>query len=91
LSAKGLCNRISLGQAESFGRARSQKKIEAVEAAARAMGWPPELLWNSGFWDCRAAWPRCSTLRTKSTKVTADYIAVLKTRRDLLRFRRYAA
>src|SRR5271170_1993717 len=26
--------------------------IESIEADARVKGWPAELLWNGGFWDC---------------------------------------
>jgi hypothetical protein len=26
-------------------------KIESIEADARTKGWPPELLYNSNFWD----------------------------------------
>jgi hypothetical protein len=65
-------------------------KIEAVEADARAMGWPPELLWNAGFWDSPRGLAALLDPEDEIGEVTADYIEVLKCRRDLQRFRRCA-
>ena len=66
-------------------------KIEAIETEARALGWPPELLWNSGFWDCPRGLAAVLDLGDEIVEVTPSHIAILKTRRDLLRFRRYVA
>lgn len=67
-------------------------KIAAVELEARAKGWPPELLWSGGFWGSS---PRglASVIDPEDeiAEITPDYIAIVKCRRDLLRFRRYAA
>ena len=64
--------------------------IEAIEAETRAKGWPPELLWSSGYWDLPRGLAAVLDSEDEIVKVTPDYIAILKTRRDLLRFRRYA-
>ncbi len=65
-------------------------KIEAIERDARRMGWPPELLWNSGFWDCPRGLASLLDADDEIAEVQKDYIAVLKVRRDLLQFRRHA-
>jgi hypothetical protein len=66
-------------------------KIEAIEARARALGWPAELLWNTWFWDrprgLAAVLEECDEI----TDVTSDSIGILKSRHDLLRFRRHTA
>jgi hypothetical protein len=65
-------------------------KIEAIEVEARAKGWPAELLWNNESWD----YPRgvAATLDADDTivEVRPDYIMIVKSRRDILRFARYA-
>jgi hypothetical protein len=66
-------------------------KLEAIEAEARAKGWPAELLWNAGFWDCPRGLAAVLDLEDEIVEVTPEYIAILKTRRDLLKFRRHAA
>ncbi len=66
-------------------------KIEDIEADARVMGWPAELLWNAGFWDCPRGLAAVLDPEDEISEVTADFIAILKTRRELLRFRRHAA
>jgi|SRR5215472_16326484 len=43
-------------------------KIEAIEAEARAKGWPAELLWNGGqYWNLPAAWRLFSNRRMRSS------------------------
>lgn len=66
-------------------------KLEAIEADARAKGWPPELLWNAGFWDSPRGLAAILNPGDEIAEVTADCIAVLKTKRDLVRFRRHVA
>lgn len=63
--------------------------IEAIEAEARAKGWPPELLWNANFWDLPRGLAAVLDSADEIVEVAPDYIAILKTRRDVLRFRRY--
>lgn len=65
-------------------------KIEAIEPDARSKGWPAELLWNRGFWDSPRGLAALLDPNDEIAEVTHDHIAILKTRRDLLRFRRYA-
>lgn len=66
-------------------------KIEAIYAIARAKGWPAELLWNSGFWDSPRGLAAVLDPEDEIVEVAPDYIAILKVKRDLLRFRRTAA
>jgi hypothetical protein len=66
-------------------------KIEAIEAKARALGWPAELLWNAGFWDCPRGLAALLDPEDEIAEVTSDHVVILKTSRDLLRFRRHAA
>jgi hypothetical protein len=66
-------------------------KIEAVEAEARRLGWPPELLWSSGFWDSPRGLTAVLDTADEIVEVTQDHIAILKIKRDLLRFRRHVA
>jgi len=68
-----------------------RSKIEAIEAEARAKGWPPELLWNAGFWDTPRGLAAVLDPEDEIDQVTPEYISILKIRRDLLRFRRHAA
>lgn len=66
-------------------------KIEAVESEARRLGWPAELLWNGGgFWNSPRGLAAVLDPEDEIDEVTPDYIAVLKSRRDLLRFYRRA-
>ena len=64
-------------------------KIETIEMEARLLGWPAELLWNAEFWDCPRGIAALLDADDEIAEVTPDYIGILKTRRDLLRFRRY--
>jgi hypothetical protein len=66
-------------------------KLEAVEGEARTKGWPAELLWNAGFWDCPRGLAAVLDAEDEIVEVTPEYIAILKTRRDLLKFRRHVA
>ena len=66
-------------------------KLEAIEVEARAKGWPAELLWNSNFWDRPRGLASLLDPGDEIGSVTADYIEILKTKRDLLRFRRHVA
>jgi hypothetical protein len=66
-------------------------KLEVIEAEARSKGWPPELLWNANFWDCPRGLAAILDPADEITEVTSEYIAILKTKRDLLKFRRHAA
>lgn len=67
-------------------------KIEAIETEARRLGWPPELLWNGGFyWDCPRGLAAVLEPEDEITEVTPDHIAILKVERDLVRFQRHNA
>ena len=66
-------------------------KIEAIEVEARAKGWPAELLWNANFWDRPRGLAAVLDREDEIVEVAPDYIAILKVKRDLLRFRRTAA
>lgn len=63
-------------------------KIEAIESEARCLGWPPELLWNAEFWRQPRGLAAVLDEGDEIGEVTADYIAILKVKRDLLRFQR---
>jgi hypothetical protein len=63
-------------------------KIEAIEAEARCLGWPPQRLWNANFWDAPRGLAAVLDEGDEITEVTADYIKILKTKRDLVRFYR---
>jgi hypothetical protein len=64
--------------------------IEAIEADARAKGWPAELLWNVAFWDRPRGLAAVLEAEDQIGGITPDYIEILKRRHDLLRFRRFA-
>jgi len=66
-------------------------KIEAIETEARRLGWPAELLWNAGFWDRPRGLAAVLDAHDEITDVRPDYIEILRTKRDLLRFCRHAA
>jgi hypothetical protein len=66
-------------------------KLEAIEAEARAKGWPPELLWNGNFWNCPRGLAAVLDPGDEITEVAVDHITILKVKRDLLNFRRHAA
>lgn len=59
-------------------------KIEAIEADARAKGWPAELFWNNGYGDCPRGHAAILDPDDEIAEVTPDHISILKTRRDLL-------
>ncbi len=64
-------------------------KIENIEPEARAKGWPAELLWNCGFWDYPRGLAGVLDAEDEIDEVTPEYVVILKSRRDLLRFRRH--
>jgi hypothetical protein len=66
-------------------------KIEAIEAEARAKGWPAELLWNGGYWDRPRGLAAVLEAGDEIAGVTTECIVVLKKRHDLLRFQRHVA
>ena len=66
-------------------------KIAAIERDARGMGWPPELLWNANFWDLPRGLAAMLDAEDEIAEVTREFITILKTKRDLLRFRRHSA
>jgi hypothetical protein len=65
-----------------------RSKIEAIEAEARARGWPAELLWNAGFWDRPRGLAAVLEPNDEIAGVTPEVIEIVKMRRDVLRFRR---
>jgi hypothetical protein len=71
--------------------AEIRQKIEAIEADARAKGWPAKLLRNAGFWDCPRGLAAVLDPEDEIADVAADCITILKSRGDLLKFPRYAA
>ena len=66
-------------------------KLEAIETEARAKGWPAELLWNAAFWDMPRGLATLLDPEDEIVEVTHEYIAILKIKRDLLKFRRHVA
>jgi hypothetical protein len=68
-----------------------REKIEVIEAEARRLGWPPELLWNAGFWDRPRGLAALLNPEDEIVEVTPECIGILKHRRDLLPFRRHVA
>jgi hypothetical protein len=66
-------------------------KIEAIERDARGMGWPPEILWSANFWDLPRGLAAVLDAEDEIAEVTREFIIILKTKRDLLGFRRYSA
>jgi hypothetical protein len=64
-------------------------KIENIEGEARAKGWPAELLYNANFWDSPRGLAAVLEEDDEIVEVSPDHIAILKVRRDLLRFRRH--
>ena len=63
-------------------------KIESLEADARTKGWPPELLYNSNFWDYPRGLAAILDAYDEITEVMADYIAILKLEKNIRRFQR---
>jgi len=66
-------------------------KIEAIEADARAKGWPAELLWNNSFWDYPRGLAAALNEEDEIVEVTGDAITILKSRRHLQPFLRRVA
>jgi hypothetical protein len=66
-------------------------KIEAIEDEARQLGWEPERLWNSNFWDQPRGLAAIMDEGDEIAEVSADSIAILKTERRLVRFHRWVA
>jgi hypothetical protein len=63
-------------------------EISRIEADTRRQGWPPELLWNAGFWDQPRGLAAVMDPGDQIVEVTADAIAILKFKHDLQRFYR---
>jgi hypothetical protein len=63
-------------------------KIEAIEAEARRLGWPPELLYNNLFWSFPRGLAAVLDADDEITAVTPEVIDILRHKRDVLRFRR---
>jgi hypothetical protein len=63
-------------------------KIEAIEPEARAKGWPAELLWNAWFWDYPRGLAAVLDADDEIADVTAEFIEIVKMKREVLRFRR---
>jgi hypothetical protein len=68
-----------------------RSKIEAIEAQARAAGWPAELLWNANFWDLPRGLAAVLDPDDEIVEVAAEFITILRIKRDVLRFRRHVA
>ena len=66
-------------------------KIQAIEAEARAKGWPAELLWNNAYWDLPRGLATLLDPDDEIAEVTPDCIVNLKCRRDIQRFRRHVS
>ena len=66
-------------------------KIAAIEAEARAKGWPAELLWNNVFWGSPRGLAAVLEPEDVIAEVTADYITILTHQRDIQRFPRRVA
>jgi hypothetical protein len=66
-------------------------KIEAIEPAARVLGWPPELLWNNRFWGLPRGLAAVLDIDDEITAFTDTYIEIRKRGRDVRRFYRYSA
>jgi hypothetical protein len=62
--------------------------IEDIEADARAQGWPAELLWNAGDWDCPRGLAAVLDGSDVIAEVTPNFIEIVKTARSILRFQR---
>jgi hypothetical protein len=62
-------------------------KIEAIEAEARAKGWPAELLWNNAIWDLPSGLAAVLDPNDEIADVTPEVIEIVKMHRDVLRFR----
>jgi hypothetical protein len=63
-------------------------KIEAIEAEARAKGWPAELLWNAGFWDRPRGLAAVLEIDDEVGEVTREIIEIVRMHRHVLRFPR---
>jgi hypothetical protein len=63
-----------------------RKKIEAIEADARAKGWPAELLWSSAFCDLPRGLAAMLEPGDEIGEVTSEFIEIWKLRRDRLRY-----
>jgi hypothetical protein len=68
---------------------RIRAKIEAIEAEARAKGWPAELLWNNVFWGRPRGLAAVLEPGDVITEVTPDHIVILTGGREFQRFSRY--
>jgi hypothetical protein len=66
-------------------------KLERIEAEARRLGWPPELLWNSQFWGLPRGLAAVLDDTDEIAEVTPEFITILKSCHSLLRFPRRVA
>src|ERR1700676_4504766 len=60
----------------------------SMTVRASGCGWPPELLYNSNFWDRPRGLAAILDANDEIAEVTADYIAILKVERNIVRFQR---
>ena len=63
-------------------------KIEEIEPEACVAGWTHERLWNASFWDQPRGLAAVLGEDDHLIEVTADYIAILKVEKNILRFQR---
>lgn len=59
-----------------------------IEGDARAQGWPAELRWNAEFWGSPRGLAAVLDESDAISEVTADYVAIVKTERRVLKFLR---
>lgn len=72
--------------------AEVEAEIRRIEAEALRLGWTRERLWGAQFWPIEErGLAAVLDPEDEIAEVTGEYIAILKARRDLLRFRRHAA
>jgi len=65
-----------------------RETIEAIEAQAGALGWSFESLWNDHFSDLAPGLAAMLEADDEIAEVTTEYIEVIRTRREILRFPR---
>ncbi len=65
--------------------------IEGIEAEARSVGWPAELIWGADFWGKPRGLGSVLDDDDVIAEITAECITILKTKRDVLTFRRHIA
>jgi hypothetical protein len=65
--------------------------LEGIEAEARNAGWPAELIWGADFWGKPRGLGSVLDDDDVIAEITAECITILKTKRDVLTFRRHIA